>query len=320
MADSSKVSIYAAMAANVGIAIAKFVGASIGGSSAMLAEGFHSVVDSANEVLLLYGLKRSEIGPDERHPLGHGQELYFWSLVVAVLIFSMGGGFSIYEGIHSFENPEPSSNATISYAVLAIAAVFEGAALVVSVREFNKERPENIGFIKAIRRSKDPSRFIVIFEDAAALLGLLIAFTGVFLSQYTGNAMYDGIASIIIGTLLIGVATVLVLETKGLLIGESALPEVQQSIYTIVESDEAVTKAEPPITLHLGPKDIMVALNIEFEDELTSDQIEIAVIRIESAIRETHPDVRRIFVEAASMRTTKPEMELAKTDPAPQKT
>ncbi len=304
MADSSnKVSIYAAMAANMGIAIAKFVGASISGSSAMLAEGFHSVVDTANEVLLLYGLKRSELGPDSRHPLGHGQELYFWSLVVAILIFSVGGGFSIYEGIHSFENSEPSSNALISYSVLAIAAVFEGIALIVSVREFNKQRPDNVGFIKAIRRSKDPSSFIVIFEDAAALVGLLIAFAGVFLSQSTGNAMYDGIASIIIGILLIVVATVLVLETKGLLIGESAFPEVQQSIYGIVQSDKAVTKAEHPITLHIGPKDIMVALNIEFQDGLTSDEIEFAVRNIENAIRDTHPDVQRIFVEAAAIRT-----------------
>lgn len=305
MADSSKVSIYAAMAANMGIAIAKFVGATISGSSAMLAEGFHSVVDSANEVLLLYGLKRSEIGPDEQYPLGHGQELYFWSLVVAILIFSLGGGFSIYEGIHSFEHPEPSNSTTINYVVLAIAAVFEAAALVVSVREFNKQRPENVGFIQAVRRSKDPSRFIVIFEDAAALLGLLIAFAGVFFSQYTGNALYDGVASMIIGALLIVVATVLVIETKGLLIGESALPEVQQSIYEVVQSDETVAKAELPITLQLGPNDIMVGLNIEFEDELTSDQIEIAVKRIESTIRNAHPDVQRIFIEAASICNTK---------------
>lgn len=311
MADSSKVSIYAAMAANIGIAIAKFVGAAISGSSAMLAEGFHSVVDSANEVLLLYGLNRSESGPDERHPLGHGQELYFWSLVVAILIFSLGGGFSIYEGIHSFEHSESSSSTTVSYIVLAIAAVFEGTALVVSVREFNQKRPEHVDFIEAVRRSKDPSSFIVIFEDAAALLGLLIAFAGIFFSQYTGNPMYDGIASIVIGILLIVVATVLVIETKGLLIGESALPEVQRSIYSIVQSDEAVAKAEPPITLHIGPRDIMVALNIEFEDELTADQIEIAVKRIEQSIRDTHEEVQRIFVEAASIRTLEPETELA---------
>ncbi|MGF1459834.1 MAG: cation diffusion facilitator family transporter [Leptolyngbyaceae cyanobacterium] len=316
MADSSsKVSIYAAMAANVAIAIAKFVGASISGSSAMLSEGIHSVVDSTNEVLLLYGLKQSEKEPDEKHPLGHGQELYFWSLVVAVLIFSLGGGFSIYEGIQSFQNPEPSENPIVSYGVLGIAAIFEATALVVSVREFYKRAPNlDVSFWTAIRRSKDPSSFIVIFEDAAALLGLLVAFGGVALSQWTGNALYDGIASIVIGVLLTVVAIVLVAETKGLLIGESALPETQESIKVIVRSDQAVTSLEPPITFHLGPEDIMLALNIEFADALSADEIEAAVRRIEGNIREEHPEVKRIFIEAASTTTQKVAEEEAISD------
>lgn len=300
MASSSKVSIYAAMAANIAIAIAKFVGATISGSSAMLSEGIHSVVDSVNEVLLLYGLKQSEKGPDELHPLGHGQELYFWSLVVAVLIFSLGGGFSIYEGIKSFQHPEPSQSPLVSYAVLGAAAVFESAALVVSIREFNREDPDRqVSFWSAIRRSKDPSRFIVIFEDGAALLGLGVALAGITLSQWRHNAVYDGIASIIIGLILTAVAIVLVIETKGLLIGESALPETQDSIKAIVKSDAAVSNIGPPITLHLGPQDIMLALNIEFKDELSADEIEAAVCRIESSIRATHQEVKRIFIEAA---------------------
>ncbi|PSN18711.1 cation transporter [filamentous cyanobacterium CCP5] len=302
MADSSKVSIYAAMVANIAIAIAKFIGASISGSSAMLSEGFHSIVDSVNEVLLLYGLQQSQKGPDEQHPLGHGQELYFWSLVVAVLIFSLGGGFSIYEGVQSFQHPEPSSNPLVSYAVLGAAALFEGTALVVSVREFNKQSPNRkVSFWAAIRRSKDPSRFIVIFEDAAALLGLAVAFVGIYLTDLHNNAVYDGIASTIIGVILIGVAMVLVSETKGLLIGESALPETQDSIKAIVKSDQAVSEIGPLITLHFGPEDVMLALNIEFEDELSSDEIEAAIRRIEGNIRQNHSEVKRIFIEAASI-------------------
>ncbi|MEM6517984.1 MAG: cation diffusion facilitator family transporter [Cyanobacteria bacterium P01_D01_bin.71] len=301
MADSSsKVSIYAAMFANIAIAIAKFIGAGLSGSSAMLSEGIHSVVDSVNEMLLLYGLKQSEKGPDELHPLGHGQELYFWSLVVAVLIFSLGGGFSIYEGVKGFQEAEPAANPIVSYSVLSAAAIFEAAALAVSIREFNHQNPHRQGSLwVAMKRSKDPSSFIVIFEDAAALLGLGVAFGGVYLSQLTQNTMYDGIASIIIGLILTVVAMVLVSETKGLLIGESALPETQESLRTIIKADQAVTSMGSLITLHLGPKDVMLALNIEFADDLSADEIEAAVRRIETDIRSAHEEVKRIFIEAA---------------------
>ena len=300
--DSSKTSIYAALAANIGIGIAKFVGAAISGSSAMLSEGIHSVVDSTNEVLLLYGLKRSKMQPDEQHPLGYSQEIYFWSLVVAVLIFALGGGVSIYEGIHSFQDSSASRSPIVSYIVLGVAAIFEGTALYISIREFNQNYPrKNIGLWTAIRQSKDPSSFIVIVEDFAALIGLGLAFAGVFLSEVTQNSIYDGIASIIIGILLTVVATVLVAETKGLLLGESASPEIRESIKMIVKSDQAVSKMEAPITFHLGPKDIMLALNIEFKDDLSSDEIEAAIRRIEQNIRDSHQEIKRIFVEAASV-------------------
>ena len=302
--ESSKTSIYAAMVANIAIGIAKFVGATISGSSAMLSEGIHSVVDSTNEILLLYGLKQSEIGADEKHPLGRGQEVYFWSLVVAVLIFALGGGISVYEGITSFQHSESSSSPLVSYIVLGVASVFEGTALYVSIREFDKSYPRNhIGLWTAIRQSKDPSAFIVIVEDFAALVGLGLAFLGVFLSEVTQNPVYDGIASIIIGLLLTIVAIILVAETKGLLVGESASPEVRESIKKIVQSDEAVSAIASPITFHLGPKDIMLALNIEFKDGLSSDEIESATRRIEKNIRESHSDVKRIFIEAASVVT-----------------
>lgn len=297
--DSSKVSIYAAMAANIAIGVAKFIGAGISGSSAMLSEGIHSVVDSVNEVLLLYGLKQSEAGPDEQHPLGHGQELYFWSLMVAVLIFALGGGISVYEGIQSFQHPEPANSPLVSYIVLGAASVFEGAALFVSIREFNKTRTEDGQSLwRAIQDSKDPSSFIVIVEDAAALAGLAVAFAGVWLSETLENPMYDAIASMVIGVLLTVVATALVTETKGLLIGESASQATRDGIKAIVRSDDAVLDMGPPITIHFGPSEVMLAMNIEFRDELSADDIEAAVRRIESKIRHKHAEVKRIFIEA----------------------
>ncbi len=299
---SSKTSIYAAMAANVAIGIAKFTGAYISGSSAMLSEGIHSVVDSVNEVLLLYGLKQSEVPPDEQYPLGHAQELYFWSLMVAVLIFSLGGGISILQGVRGLQSPEAASNALVSYGVLVAAAVFEGAALTVSIRSFKKQLTgPKVGLWRAIGQSKDPSAFIVIVEDTAALIGLVVAFAGVWLSEQTGNPIYDAIASILIGALLTVVAIALVAKTKGLLVGQSASPETRESIKTLVRSDEAVSDSEAPITLHLGPQDVLLALNIEFKDELSADEIEAAVRRIEKNIRSTHADVKRIFIEAASV-------------------
>jgi cation diffusion facilitator family transporter len=301
MDHGSKRSIYAAMAANLAIAIAKFIGASLSGSSAMLSEGFHSVVDTTNELLLLYGLKQSAAEPDEDYPLGRSQELYFWALMVAVLIFALGGGFSIYEGVQSIQYPEPSRNFAVSYGVLAIAALFEGIALFISVREFNKNRPESLTFWQALRKSKDPTTFVVIFEDAAALVGLAIAAIGLGVSEWQHSTQYDGIASILIGLLLTVVAGVLVFETKGLLLGESALPETRTSIKQIVQDDSAVSALGPPITIHLGPTDVLLALNIEFKDELAADEIEAAIRRIEAKIRAAHGEIKRIFIEAASI-------------------
>ena len=264
--------------------------------------GIHSVVDSINEVLLLYGLKQSKKEPDEDHPLGHSQEIYFWSLMVAVLIFALGGGISIYEGFKSFESPRESTNAMVSYGVLCVAALFEGTALLISLREFNKERSDkDISFWQALERSKNPANFVVIFEDTAALLGIAVALLGVFLSELTGKTVYDGLASIIIGVILTIVAIVLVTKTRGLLVGKSADPQVRESIRNIVTEDKAVLRVEYPITLQLGPRDILLALNIEFQDDLSSDQIESAIRRIEETIRASHVEVKRIFIEARSI-------------------
>lgn len=307
MAGTEKGPIYAAVAANIAIAIAKFVGSFISGSAAMLSEGIHSLVDSGNGLLLLYGIKRSKIGPDEEHPMGHGKELYFWSLVVAILIFALGGGVSFVEGYnHVIEALEghldKPGDPTLNYIILVLAMVFEGAALFFALRSFNKERRKRkFGFWEAIRKSKDPARFAVIFEDTAALLGLIIAMAGVYMTDVTQNPIYDGIASILIGVILAIIAIILASETKALLIGESALPSVRLGIEKIVEEDEEVFNAKPPITMHFGPDDLFVALDVEFKDNLKSDEIEEVVRRIENNIRTAYPMVKKIYVEAQAV-------------------
>ncbi len=304
MAGTAKGPIYAAIGANLAIAISKFVAASISGSSAMLSEGIHSVVDSGNGVLLLYGLKRSKKGPDEFHPFGHGKEIYFWSLVVAVLIFAIGGGMSFYEGIIHIQHPESIGDPTISYIVLILAIIFESFALFLAVKSFNKDRRKK-NFLKAIQASKDPASFAVILEDTAALVGLLVAMLGVFLSHYLGEPIYDGIASVVIGVLLTIIALLLAYESKALLIGESAEPLIRQSIYELAMKDPAISRMYDPVTLHFGPEVVLLALDAEFEDDLTADEIENSIIRIEKAIREEHPIIKQIYIEAKAVSTRK---------------
>ena len=300
MAGSSKGPIYAAVAANIAIAISKFIAAALSGSSAMLSEGIHSFVDSGNGLLLLFGINRSKKAPDAEHPLGYGKELYFWSLVVAVLIFAIGGGMSFYEGIAHLQHPEEIGDPTISYIVLALAIVFEGAALGFAWKSFNKTRGRK-GFWEAIRTSKDPTGFAVIFEDSAALIGLLVALGGVYMTSTTGNPIYDGVASIVIGLLLTVISVLLAYESKALLIGESASPEDRQKITDIVKTDEGVLQVYPPITMHFGPDDVLLALDVEFRDELSADDIEDAVRRIETNLRAELPILRRIFIEAKAV-------------------
>ncbi len=297
MAGSSKGPIYAAMAANFAIAISKFIAAGISGSSAMLSEGIHSLVDTGNGALLLYGIRQSKKPADEAHPMGHGKELYFWALVVAVLIFAIGGGMSFYEGIEHLKHPTPMGDPTLSYIVLALAIVFEGAAMLFAVRAFNKVRGGK-SFWRAIRTSKDPSTFAVILEDAAALIGLIVALLGVYLGHTLQEPMFDGLASIIIGLLLTAIAIFMAYESKALLVGESADPEVRKSIRQIVEADASVISLNTLVTQHFGPDQVLVALDVEFQDELTADEIEQAVARIEGQIRAMHKIVRRIFIEA----------------------
>jgi len=305
MAGSSKGPIYAAIAANTAIAISKFIAAGISGSSAMLSEGIHSLVDTGNGALLLYGIRRSKKPADQAHPMGHGKELYFWALVVAVLIFAIGGGMSFYEGIEHIKDPSPIGDPTMSYIVLSLAIVFEGGALFFAVKSFNRVRG-NQNFWRAIQTSKDPSNFAVILEDAAALIGLVVAMVGVYLGHTFNNPYFDGGASIVIGVLLTLIAILMAYESKALLIGEAAEPEMVASIRQVVSTDTAVAHMNAPITLYFGPQQVLLALDVEFNNDMQADDIERAIARIEGQVRAMHPEVKRIFIEAKSLASVKP--------------
>ena len=296
----SKLPLYGALAANLAIAIIKFIAAAISGSSAMLSEGIHSVVDTGNSLLLLLGLKKSKKPADAAHPFGHGKELYFWTLVVAIMIFAVGGGMSIYEGISHLRHPNPLQDPTMSYIILLVAMLFEGIAWAIAYRNFSKTRVDK-NFLRALRASKDPATFTVLFEDSAAILGLLIAFLGVYLSHRFNNPYFDGMASILIGLILAGVAVLLASESKDLLIGEGASRRTLESISEIANADQAVDRIGPPLTMHLGPYDILLAIDVDFRDELSASEVASAIARIESAIYNQHPEVRRIFIEAKSI-------------------
>ena len=298
----SRIAIYAALAGNAAVAITKGLAAGITGSSAMLSESIHSAVDTGNEALLLVGKRRSARPPDEAHPFGHGQELYFWTLIVSLVIFAGGGAVSCYEGILRLLNPSPPESSIWNYIVLGLAGIFEGASLYIGLRQFRRAYPGQ-PFWTVVRRSKDPTIFTVVFEDSAALVGLVFAFLGVYLSGRFGTSAFDATASILIGLLLMGVAVILVRESKGLLTGEAADREVQRGIRGILESDRDVVAANPPLTIYFGPETILLAAEIEFSDRLTAVQIGSAIDRLEAAVRSQYPKVKRIFIEAESIRT-----------------
>ena len=299
MAGSSKKAIYAALIGNAMIAVTKFAAAIHTGSSAMMSEGIHSLVDTGNQLLLLYGIKRANIPASSAFPFGHGKEIYFWSFVVAMLIFALGGAVSIYKGWTHLAHPTSIDNLFINYAVLGFALVFEGVALWVAFKEFNLRRGSR-GIIRAIIGGKDPTLFVVIFEDSAALLGLLIAMGGLVMYQITGNPVFDALASIGIGVVLVLTALVLALESKSLLIGESADPEVVDSIRGILEVDDTIRSVNEVATLHMGPDFIVVTISVDFIDTLSSGQVESAVTGFTKKIKATEPRIQRVFIEAES--------------------
>lgn len=302
MAEPSRKVVYAALAGNLAIAVTKFVAAAITGSSAMLSEGLHSLVDTANELLLLHGMRRAARPPDEDHPFGYGREVYFWSFIVALLVFALGGGLSVYEGIAHLRNPHPIERPTVNYIVLGLSFVFEGISWWVALRVFRKAKGTR-GWFEAFRASKDPSTFTVLFEDSAALLGLLIAFAGLAAAQLTARPAFDGIASLGIGAVLTVAAALLARETKGLLIGEAAHPHVRKDILRIAGDDPGIRCANGAFTVQLGPDSVVATLSAEFEDALTTPQVEACIDRIEAAVRDAHPDVVALYVKPQTAQT-----------------
>ena len=293
---SSKTVIYAALAGNLLVAATKFVAAAVSGSSSMLSEGVHSLVDTVNEVLLLYGLRRAARGPDTIHPLGYGRELYFWSFIVAVLLFALGAGVSVYQGVQRVRAPAALENAIVNYVVLGLSFVFEAVSWRISQRSFRAAKGE-MGYWEAVRRSKDPPTFIVLFEDTAALIGIAIAALGTFLSDRLQMPRFDGVASILIGVLLAAVATLLARESKGLLIGERADPEIAAAIEALAGRERGITAANGILTIHLAPEQIVAALSLEFDDDLRTPEIEAIVARLERLVRERYPQVVALFVK-----------------------
>lgn len=304
---NSKLVVYAATAGNSLIAVTKFGAAIYTGSSAMLSEAVHSVADTGNQLLLLYGMHRASQPPDEAHPLGHGRELYFWSFIVALIMFTLGAGVALYEGALHVLHPKEISNVTVNYVVLGCAFVFEGASWFVALREFRRAKGR-LGYLEAMRRSKDPVGFTVLFEDSAALIGLVIAFAGTFLSGHLGMPVLDGVASLAIGALLGLTAVMLARESKSLLIGEPASRAVRDSILAIVREQPGIDRAHLAFTVHQAPDEIVVALSLEFDDHMSAPQIEEATNALEHAIHDTHPEVIALFVkpQTAAQRRANP--------------
>ena len=296
---SSKKTIYAALAGNGMIALTKFFASAYTGSSAMFSEAIHSVVDTGNQILLLYGIKRSERPADKTHPFGYGMEVYFWSFVVAILLFGLGSGVSIYEGFSKIQNPHPVTNPFVNYIVIGFAIIFETIAFSVAYRELRKTKGSQ-SLIKAIRTSKDPTIFTVLFEDFAALLGLMVAGLAIYLGEVLNLPILDGIASVIIGLILALTASLLAFECKGLLCGEAANDQIVAGIKDIVKGETDVLYINEILTMHLGPQDILLNISLDFKDAMPSGNVETTISELETSIKSKFPEIKRVFIEAQS--------------------
>jgi len=302
-AAKKPIAIYGAIAANLVIAVAKFIAGGVTGSSAMLSEGVHSLVDTGNGLLLLLGRHRSARPADELHPFGHGKELYFWSLVVAVVLFGLGGGMSVWEGISHLMHPTEIGDPTWNYVVLGIAFLAEGTSWIIALRELH-HATGIANPLRAAKASKDPSVYTVVGEDTAALAGLVVAFLGVFLGHRLQETWLDGAASIVIGLILGTVAVFLVRESRNLLVGESADQKVVQRIREIAEADRAVTRVQRALTLHFGPESVLLNMDLEFAEGVAAADLPQVIDRLERAIRDEFPDIHRIFIEVGSFTAT----------------
>ncbi|ENU60243.1 Cation transport protein [Acinetobacter guillouiae MSP4-18] len=296
MSDSNKIVVYAALLGNLAIALVKFVAAYITNSSAMLSEAVHSVVDTLNEILLLYGLKKSQQPANYHHPFGYGRELYFWAFIVALLVFALGAVVSIYQGIQHIRHPEVIQSPLVNYVVLGFALLCEGTSWFIALKTFKKTKGQ-MGYFEAFRRSKDPTTFTVLFEDSAALIGLIIALLGIFCAQQFDLPVLDGVASVLIGVVLAISALLLARETKGLLMGETADPKLRHNVLKIAQEDPAVYSANGVLTEQMGAHQVIASLSLEFKDSLTSDDIEACVNIIEAKIKSIHPEIVALFVK-----------------------
>jgi cation diffusion facilitator family transporter len=292
---SSRTAVIAALAGNLLIALTKGIAAAVSGSSAMLSEAVHSVVDSGNEVLLLYGQHRAAKPPDRMHPLGYGREIYFWSFVVALLIFAGGAGVSVYEGIKHILQPRPMTDPLVNYVVYAVSAVFEGTSWYFGWSAFQRGRGDRT-ILSAVHASKDPPSFMVLFEDSAALVGLAIAASATALSIRLHAEWIDGAGSVCIGLVLAVIAVLLARESKGLLIGERARPELSQSIREIAAHEPGVVAVEGILTSQLAPDEVIANVGLDFADDLRTQDIERIIGRLETELRKRHPELFRVFV------------------------
>lgn len=295
--------IYAAILSNLGIAAAKFVVAAITGSASMLAEGIHSAVDTGNEVLLMIGQRKSAKPPDPKHPFGYGKELYFWALLVALSVFSLGGGLSIYHGISAIRNPEPLEDPLWNYIVLGVSALFEGYSWNVSRKELNKHRKPGNSLWQAMRASKDATVFTVFIEDSAALIGLAIAAIGITLGYLLDNPYCDPAASILIGLLLVGAAFTLARETGNLLVGESMGTEATKRIRKIFQDDPAILCVDRLMSMQLGPDEVLLTAAVQFKRDMRIDEVETAIERLQKAVEAAYPSIRHIYFESGALRS-----------------
>jgi cation diffusion facilitator family transporter len=301
MATTSRKVIYIALAGNCLIAVTKLIAAMMTGSSAMFSEAIHSAADTGNEILLLYGLRRAKMPADKEFPFGHGKEIYFWSFVVAIVLFAGGAGLSLYKGIDQLVSPVPVRHSYVNYGVIGLALVFEGTSWYFALKAFDRSKGA-WGYIQAVLRSKDPAVFIVLLEDSAAITGLFVACFGILLSQFTGSTVYDAAASVIIGLILAGTALLLASETKGLLIGESAHSEVVQGIREIACSRKEIKLVNEVLTMHMGPDFILVNISVDFVDTIMATEVETTVAGLDRAIKQSYPKVQRIFIEVETWR------------------
>ena len=299
---ASRTVLVAAIAGNLAVAATKFAAAAWTGSSAMLSEAVHSVVDTGNSILMLYGMHQAGQPPDHRHPFGYGREIYFWSFVVAVLVFALGAGVSLYEGVVHILAPQPIRDVAVSYVVIGVSALFDGTTWWIALSNFKRSKPWG-EFVRAIHDSKDPPSFIVIFEDSASLIGLAIALAGTILAVRYDQPMFDAVASLAIGVLLATTATLLARETKGLLMGEAADPAIVAALLKFANDMDGVAHANGILTLHIGPRQIVVALSLEFDDDLKTPALEAKVVELERLLRLSHPDVVAVFVRPQSAET-----------------